>query len=486
FAADINHIVYHGTAYSPPDAPWPGWLFYASTEFNPRNPFWDDFAALNAYVARVQSVLQSSQPDNDVLLYWPFADAIDDSQGLMKQFAVHNVSWLVDSPMGKAAKLLTARGYGFDYISDAQLMLAKVQDGALVVPGGNYRTVIIPATRRMPVETLEQLLKLKRAGAAVIFEALPEDVPGYGRLVERRTALKALLAAPELANAAESDLAAALEKRNVRREPVAETGLSFTRRRSIIGHDYFFANLTAKPFDGWVTLGVEIQNARLIDPLTGGVGAPALRGGREFYLQLAAGESAILRTENMSLPLGRWTYTKPVSPGVPLAGEWTITFLKGGPELPPALKITELKSWTELGGDEAKRFAGTARYRLEFDLPAQKADDWLLDLGDVRESARVRVNGVDVITAWSIPFRVHVGAQLKPGRNVLDLDVTNLAANRIRDMDQRGVQWKIMREINFVNINYKPFDASQWNLTPSGLLGPIVLVPLHRFDPSAP
>ena len=164
-----------------------------------------------------------------------------------------------------------------------------------------------------------------------------------------------------------------------------------------------------------------------------------------------------------------------------LAGEWQLTFLSGGPDLPPPLKTSELKSWTELGGEPTQNFSGTARYRLEFDLPATKADDWLLDLGDVRESARVRLNGTDVATAWSLPFRLRAGAHLKPGHNVLELDVTNLAANRIRDLDRRKVDWKIMREINFVNIDYKPFDASAWPLTPSGLLGPVTLTPLRKL-----
>jgi hypothetical protein len=48
-------------------------------------------------------------------------------------------------------------------------------------------------------------------------------------------------------------------------------------------------------------------------------------------------------------------------------------------------------------------------------------------------------------------------------------------------MDQRKVPWKIMREINFVNINYRPFDASNWPLTPSGLLGPVTLTPLRAL-----
>jgi hypothetical protein len=95
----------------------------------------------------------------------------------------------------------------------------------------------------------------------------------------------------------------------------------------------------------------------------------------------------------------------------------------------------------------------------------------------------VRLNGRDVATAWSVPFHIRLGSHLRPGINVLELEVTNLAANRIRDMDRRNAPWKIMREINFVNINYKPFDASGWELTPSGLLGPVTLTPLRAPAP---
>ena len=107
----------------------------------------------------------------------------------------------------------------------------------------------------------------------------------------------------------------------------------------------------------------------------------------------------------------------------------------------------------------------------------------MLDLGDVRDSARVRLNGKDVATAWSLPFRLRVGEYLKPGRNLLELDVTNLAANRIHDMDVRKLPWKIMRDSNVVNINYRPFDASGWPLQPSGLLGPMTLAPLKALIP---
>ena len=71
----------------------------------------------------------------------------------------------------------------------------------------------------------------------------------------------------------------------------------------------------------------------------------------------------------------------------------------------------------------------------------------------------------------------------KTGKNTLALEVTNLAANRIRDLEKRGVQWKNFYEINFVNIFYARFNGAEWPLQPSGLLGPVKLVPLSAFTP---
>jgi hypothetical protein len=493
----INHIFYHGLVFSPGDAPWPGWLFYASTQMNPNNPLWDDLAALHHYVARVQSVLQRGKPDNDILLYWPIEDVWDDANGLMIQLAVHNVKWLTEQPVGQLARTLLARGYGFDYISDAQLQQTKAEAGALVTPGARYKTLLVPVTRRMPLATLQKIAGLARDNARIQFMALPEDVPGFGNLASRRAEfqrtlgeLKTLAADPnrsvKIGAAADAVLP---DPRHITREPVADTGVSYIRRATPAGHDYFFANLTGKPLNDWVTLGVAVRGATVLDPLTGASGVAALHGGgagkAQIYLQLAPGQSLVVRTSasDVAAPMPPWPYRETAGTPVAVAGNWKIEFEKGGPALPPALQTTTLQSWTELGGDEAKRFAGTARYRIEFEAPAAQADDWLLDLGVVRESARVRLNGHDVATVWSLPLQVRVGRFLKPGANVLEVEVTNLAANRIRDLDQRGVKWKIMREINFVNINYKDFDASGWALTPSGLIGPVTLAPLRALMP---
>ena len=74
-------------------------------------------------------------------------------------------------------------------------------------------------------------------------------------------------------------------------------------------------------------------------------------------------------------------------------------------------------------------------------------------------------------------------AQLKhgahAGENTLEIEVTNLSANRIRDLDRRKVNWKKFHDINIVDQNYKKFDASDWPLKPSGLLGPVRLIPMR-------
>ena len=157
-------------------------------------------------------------------------------------------------------------------------------------------------------------------------------------------------------------------------------------------------------------------------------------------------------------------------------------FVEGGPSSAPS-DLPALASWTTLADAEGHRFAGTGRYTVRFERPAGDAFDWLLDLGRVAETARVTLNGRDLGTLFSRPFRLRVGEALRPGTNTLEVEVTNLAANRVRDLDRRGVPWKTFHDANVVNIDYKPLDASAWPLRESGLLGPVTLQRLRAVSP---
>ena len=224
-----------------------------------------------------------------------------------------------------------------------------------------------------------------------------------------------------------------------------------------------------------------------MDPMSGQSGVAALRAGPErpeVYLQLEPGQSCILRTfSDRDVTASAWPAWKRAGQPTPIAGTWQVTFLDGGPDLPAPFETETLDSWTTLGGDEAQRFAGTARYAIAFDVPASGADAWRLELGRVAESARVRLNGQDLGVLFAPPFHVQLPERLLEATgNTLEVEVTNLAANRIRDLDRRGVEWKRFHNINFVNSGYKEFDASEWPVRDSGLLGPVRLAPLSRIE----
>jgi len=51
-------------------------------------------------------------------------------------------------------------------------------------------------------------------------------------------------------------------------------------------------------------------------------------------------------------------------------------------------------------------------------------------------------------------------------------------------LDRRKVNWKRFYEINFVNIKYHKFDASDWQAVDSGLLGPVKLIPYTAMEPA--
>lgn len=519
----INHNCYHGTAFSPPDEPWPGFQFYASVELNPTNPFWDDLAIVNAYVTRAQSFLQSGKPDEDVLLYYNIHDRwAQRGDGHMPHFG-HG-----QNPVGVTAADVAADlrelGLGFDYVSDRLLANVAISStpstngpGAPARPGrltsadASYRAIVVPATSFMPESTLEHLIRLADGGAIIlVLKQLPQDAPG---IHERRDAFSRLLARITENAADQNGITAAkvgagefligphLEALLAHRPDLAgETmntlGLEYVRRVTEDGCFYFIVNRSERIVDGWVPLHTSAESAALFDPMTASAGVPAFRTSRtgpsHVYLQLSPDESCIVQLHRTA-PVNHqrsWSYWQPSGEAEPLSGEWSVEFVRGGPALPSSTKVAALRSWTEFGGEAAQAFSGTATYTLEFPRPAGDAAAWQLDLGAVANSARVKLNGHEIAALVQAPWRVVVPADSLRERNTLQIEATNLAANRIADLDRRDVPWK-----KFYNVNMPArlrentgrdglFTAAHWKPRASGLLGPVTLAPVRRLDPS--
>lgn len=484
FTAGINHIFYHGTTYSPEKEAYPGWLFYASTNFGKSSHFAEHFSMLNTYVQRTQELLQNSVSDNDVLLYFPVHDlwaTPAKSSGNVHLLEVHHVDrWLLDLPFGKLAQWLWKEGFTFDYVSDLQLGRLKVDKNGDVQTGNtSYKTLVIPESTYMPDETLKELKRLSEAGARIVFENhIPEKVTGFSNHENRQQSF-----VRDLDNLVKNknvkvsiDLANDLTANGAVQEELAKKGLTFIRKKTRDGKAlYFVANLGNTFQEDWVAVGKSEMLSKK-DLLFGESHLPHRINGekREFYLSLLPGQSCFLQAANNAPDISsRISESKEFS----IVGNWELTFLKGMPNIPAAAKLNELKSWTMLP-DSAVYFSGKALYKINFDIPQQLlgSKSVLLDLGDVREVAAVRLNGKAIGTAWSIPFQLPLGKNLKAKGNILEIEVTNLSANYMRLRDQQAPEWKKFYDINIVDITYKKFDASKWEPMPSGLLGPVKLI----------
>ncbi len=487
FLAGINHLLYHGSCYSAKDAAWPGWFFYASTKADWRNSIWHDIQYLNDYITRCQSMLQAGEPGNDLLVYWPIHDYWMNAEGMAQKMTVHGDGWITGQSLGRFGIMLQEEGYSFDFVSDRMLETLTFSDGRIQAVGGWYRAIVIPACQYMPAETMEQLAKLANDGATVIFEeALPGDVPGLDGLAQQRAQFAAGKSAIQSKAIISKTVCETLAESGIMAEPMIKAGLHCIRRRIDGDTWYFIANHSADTFDQWIGLANPVKSVICYDPMTGQSGALAVRQRNrqsQVYLQLESGESTLIRGSNSKVTVAGWKYRQTAGQPVTLAGNWKIEFVEGGPTLPQTYHSESLVSWTEADDPATDAFAGTARYTLSFEMPATRADDWMLDLGDVRESARIRVNSQDAGALVALPFRMPIGKLLHPGTNTLEVEVTNLTANRIRALEKSGADWKIMRDANIVNVNYQKFDPASWPLELSGLLGPVQLVPAQYHQP---
>ena len=399
FLSGVNHVFYHGCCYSPVDAAWPGWCFYASLEMNPRNPIWREMGALNAYVTRCQSLFQTWTPDNDLAVLWDPKSFRDKHKGKVENMNIHNRSgWFYGEPIGMVAKELYEAGFSFDYVSPRMVESGLAKMYAVVVDPAEYfnaesqsrREKIVECARRMPFDAASGLLatRWRKDGATAYF--------------------------------------------------VVNTG---SVARVVSAADEFTA----------------------ADPLSGAIAKTRAAEILPLHSIFAIGDGFSVQSVNPSIRQSNDTT---------ISGPWKVSAVCGGPKLPEPRTLDALAGWETF--DEF--FSGTMMYRTSFDAES-KSGNRTISLGEVREIARVRLNGRDLGVKFMPPYDFVIPeGVLKEKGNELEVEVTNLGANRLRWNDLNKVDWKYFTDINMVDINYKKFDASQWKPLPSGLLGPVRLL----------
>ena len=440
FCAGVNHMFFHGTCYSPKNDPWPGWKFYASIDMSPTNSIWRDAPYFMQYVERCQSFLQMGQPDNDFLVFLPVRDMWQKNpQKLLMQFSIHAMGKLAPEFIQSILEIDRA-GFDCDYISERLLMGVEYKDGMLQTAAGTrYKGLVIPGSGNMPESVKAHIDSLKAQGAYIIYGTRETDLMSAAKPEAMKT----------------------------------ECGLKAIRRKNATGYHYFIANLSPDDIEDKLPLAVSFKDAAWFNPLNGEI-MPANISGDSIAIRLRSGESMILQTYDEPLAdnqnLTAQSQKSIIKNQIVLDGPWKLSFTEEAPKVNQTFTLTKPQVWNTLDNDSAKVTMGTGVYTTHMKLSKKDlAGRWQIDLGDVRESARVYINGHFIGCAWCVPFVLDCKNALKAGDNEIRIEVTNLPANRIADYDRRGIKWRKMEEINVVDINYKRTTYDAWESVPSGL-----------------
>jgi hypothetical protein len=424
---------------------------------------------------------------------------IEHFDGIGKQF--ENTSF------ERSAMYLLQNGYSFDYISDKQIGNLSFELNTLKTEGNSlYKTLIIPKCEFIPTQTLQKIISLAENGATIIaLEGLPTKSAGYSNLgsnqklfdetlnkLKDQTVVSQGVTEMKVGKGRMllgENTSTLLDHASIRQEAMTDLGIDFIRKKEIDnGTIYMIVNQKDELFEGWLPLDSKSKFAVLYDPMTGEFGKAstgvAPNGNLEIRVRLTTGQTLLIETYDQEPKINAFNTYSLTETKIPLTGAWEVTFTEGGPTLPAAINTDALTSWTDFGGAEYQNFSGTASYKINFKKP--ESGEWILDLGSVRESAEVFLNGKSISTLIGPVYQIHLSNSDFKDENLMEIQVSNLMANRIADLDKRNVFWKKFYNVNFParkseNRKNGLFDASGWEPRESGLIGPVFLKKLNSI-----
>jgi hypothetical protein len=341
----------------------------------------------------------------------------------------------------------------------------QVKDGKLILPEGmNYKLLVIPNRKDIPLEVVKKIEKMIAEGANVLIQ--------HPDIIKNRTGNL-------LVNMSIDD---ALHKLAIGKDFSADaTKLDFIHRKIGKTDLYFIRNKTDQPIAEECVFRVMNGQPEYWDPVTAKQyaikDAQMIHGKTKVKLQLAAYESCFIlfNPERRQLPE---YHSSMDDPKAEIKSPWTLSF----PEkwgAPASVKLNKLISWTDHTDEGVKYFSGTASYTNSFYVSKEAIDNKktiAINLGEVLDVAEVFVNGKSVGILWTSPFRLNIQDYVKQGNNQFEVKITNLWINRLAgDM-------LLPPEKRFCKTNqpYVLKDRSAWGdetfrAQRSGLLGPVTV-----------
>lgn len=475
FCDGLSRVCIHNYSHSPSLTAKPGYVYFAGTHFERSITWWNETPALLRYLSRCSFLLQQGKFAADAVFY------IGDGVG-----------W-----SGIRKKVLPTLGEGYDYDncnSDVILTRMSVKSGQITLPDGmHYRLLVLPDDQPMSLDVLRKLALLARAGATLVgppptgragLAARPGEDAAFTRLVsqlwgstdgrtvtEHRIGLGRVLWGQTARQALQSTAGAGPDFQCTGTSPAGE--IDWIHRTSGTTEIYFVASRWEPQEHVRCSFRVTGKRPELWNPVTG-----AIRDAASFQQKDGAttlpldfdpcGSTFVIFRKPVSGAARGMAATNSLllTPITELTGPWTASFDPnwGGPA---RVTFETLTDWTQRPEDGIKYYSGHAVYRKHFVLPSQaQGKKLILDLGDVKEVASVRLNGQDLGVVWTHPSRVEITNAVKAGDNALEVTVVNLWPNRLIGDE------KLPLGKHYTETNMHKFGANS-PLLPSGLLGPV-------------
>jgi hypothetical protein len=314
----------------------------------------------------------------------------------------------------------------WDYFDEQSLSsVATIESGGFKnLSGQVYKAIVVPSSTVITRTGLERFKAFVKAGGKVIFVG---KTPG---LILDKTFLNAKdvpdlsFAVIEPSGDITSRVLAALPKPDVKLDSEFPR-LTYTHRSWSDADMYYFFNESNQAESRTATIAGHGQ-AQAWDMGTGEIhpisGATAEGDSVRFPLVLGPYEAKVVVVG--PLPGGVAAPEPSLASGNTLAeldGDWRL-------DLNGKSVTTPLKSWEELG---TPSFAGPATYHKQFTAPPVPAGKRVfLEIADVHDYARVKLNGKELEAhAWQ-PYRWEVTNIVKPGSNEMEVEVRATAGGR--------------------------------------------------------
>jgi hypothetical protein len=509
FAAGINRFVYHtfqnqfladslkpGATMGPYGVHW-----------DRSQTWWPMVAGYHNYVTRSQYVLQQGRTVADVLYLTP--------EGSPLVFVPPS------SAMAGGDTIGDRRGYNFDGCAPGQLMKATVKNHLVIFPGGaSYRLLVLPVYESMTPQLLAKIGELVKQGATVVgnpplrspslvgYPASDERVVALSKMIWGATVVpgdithhkygegvviwgKPVSDNPDKLYPHYNLTAGILKSKGVINDFTANGDLRYTHRTGAGWDIYFISNKTDKPVNTLAQFRTVVGSPELWDAVTGKTKKitrfKKSNGSTSVAIQLDAYESAfiVFAKENIwpSTGINTKIYAKTLQT---ITGPWEVNFDPkwGGPA---SATFDELSDWTTNKNEGIKYYSGKAVYHKKFDLAEASAGTLYLDLGNVKNMARVTLNGKDLGIVWTAPWHVDISGAVRAKNNDLKIEIINLWPNRLIGdekkpydgiVDDKWPEW-LLKGKPRTSGRYTFTTTTQYKadspLLSSGLMGPVTI-----------